>query len=252
MYRRTSDPIAFVDESYELRSGRRFYMFAAVVVPARAVFARSGRLHRAHPGLIHATEFHRDGKLGELAHLTKKSSRLHDAAHIFMAPIPVEDETGEATRAALIRELASVLTTQHGASTLVFDSRVREDADRADQHVVRHLRRSRKIPRHVAMVHTRPSREKLLQAADLLASAYRQKVTRGDRRMIDLYAKDKLHFHGTAAADERVGAADAISRIKAASAPPATPQGRVAAGAPGGAGGQFASKVNSAPSSALG
>lgn len=261
LYRRARGSIAFIDETWDLREGRRFYLLSAVVVDAKRVVVRSARLHRKHPDLWHASALWRDGKQKELARLTRDAATAHDTAHVFVAEVPEEDRRGQHTRAWLLEEAATTLAGRFDVATFVIDSRKLPDADTADWRVFRRARSVGLVHRNVTAVHTRPSREKLLQAADMLAYAYRQKHVWNNESLIELYPSETLHEHRVevqpasarserAVADahrRREAAAAAIARIAAAGGI----QPRVPAGAAGGRGGQFTFKRNTPPAGRL-
>ncbi len=116
--------------------------------------------------------------------------------------VPVEDSDhdGEIARRACYRGLAVELATgRKGAwdpiELLLLEERNQNNLRNKDRRNHSELIAEKLVPRHIRLLQTSPSVERLLWLPDLVSSAYRRTMTHRDqtRHLFDIVA-DKVHF----------------------------------------------------------
>lgn len=192
LYRGSVAPIAFIDESFETRGDSTFYILGiALIRPDRlhSVRQRFTRLNNGHP--IHASELNFDRNTKLLMESILQVASEHDNADVIVAtPLATQDSSGEAARQRCLREAVVTLQTEFGTKVFILDSRSLKDADESDRRTVRDLRRAALIDRETVIRHLWPAEEILLSLPDLIAWAYRQKLTKGEAAWFDLFEDD--------------------------------------------------------------
>jgi hypothetical protein len=184
LYRSTKHCIAFIDESFETNGPDSFYILAVVLVePARldSVRQRVANLNSGHA--IHASDLGFNKAYSLLDESVALLANDHDSADIIYArPLQIGDTTGEKTRQTCLQTALSTLHEEFHTELFVLDSRRLKDANDSDRRTAGDLRRAGKLSRDVRLLHVWPTEELLLSLADILAWAYRQKLTNRDSR----------------------------------------------------------------------
>ena len=189
LYRKSIAPIAFIDESFETRGDSTFYILAiALIKPKRleTVRARFSSLNAGHP--LHASDLNFDRNTKLLMESIRQVASDHDNADVIVAtPLTKQDLSGEEARQRCLRDALPRLQAEFGTKLFIVDSRGLKDADESDRRTMRDLRRARHLDRETEFRHVWPTEEILLSLPDLIAWAYRQKLTKGETTWFDMF-----------------------------------------------------------------
>lgn len=186
--------IAFLDESFELQSGRRtFYLMSAVV-------AHRDQLEPLRDGLVdvvgdrfwHTTDSLLNGNGRQQA--VKVAQYLGDEngteVCIVSCRMPLGEDGGDAARRACFGQLAASLCT--GAQPLLGEVHLMVLEQRETQHersfdakIVKDLRAEKVICRQCQLRQASPRDENLLWLPDLVSSAVRRSITHRERDLLD-------------------------------------------------------------------
>lgn len=182
LYRDNTEPVAFLDESYELREGRTFYILAsALVYPEDLATSRSALLDYYNGEAMHAAPMFARNEISSLRGALSLAAIQHDGMDaVVSAPIAEDDEHGHEARRRCLAFLAPMLHDEEGTMLFVLDSLEDSAATRRDRFTFSDLRRDGRLHRLATEYHARPSAEPLLGLPDLLAWSYRQRITRRD------------------------------------------------------------------------
>lgn len=182
LYAENRAPVAFLDESYELREGKTFYIVAsALVYPDDLSSSRVALLEFYGGDTMHAAPMYRRNEFASLHGALALAARQHDGMDVVVqTAIDAGDEHGHDARRRCLSFLAPLLHREEGTTLFVLDSLETPAANRRDRFTFGDLRRAGALHRDVTEHHARPSAEPLLGLPDLLAWSYRQRVTRHD------------------------------------------------------------------------
>lgn len=182
LYAENRAPVAFLDESYELREGKTFYIVAsAIVYPDDLASSRAALLEFYGGDAMHAAPMYRRNELASIRGALALAARQHDGMDVVVqTTVESDDEHGYGARRRCLSFLAPLLHGEEGTTLFVFDSLETPAANRHDRFTFGDLRRAGMLHRDVTEYHARPSAEPLLGLPDLLAWAYRQRITRND------------------------------------------------------------------------
>ncbi|PRI11076.1 hypothetical protein B4915_09445 [Leucobacter massiliensis] len=183
LYRATSAPVAFLDESYEVEGDRTFYVLATAVVSRdRLVETREALTAHYDGEPMHAAPMFHSREVVTLRGGIALAARENDGLDLVVsAPIAPGDSLGHAARRRCIEHIAPLLHAEDGVGLFVFDQHREAEYNRRDRFTFGDLRRAGRLPRDVTEHHARPSAEPLLGLPDLLAWAYRQRLMGRDR-----------------------------------------------------------------------
>jgi hypothetical protein len=197
LYRTTTGPVAFIDESYRepLHSDERpFYSMSAVIVGrGQGGLVRDVLMDIPGSRYWHTTEAYRTpaGKrvIGEMINYIAGAAEYNIVT--VQTQIRRDDPGMKTARHECLGALTKELTRGSGNNAvrlLVVESRnakVHPGGDADDAHVIRHLRSAGSIDRAVHVHHTSPGKEPLLWAADLSVWAFRRNVAVGDKQWFE-------------------------------------------------------------------
>lgn len=182
----TGDVVAFIDESYLAPSfgfpgATTFYLAAAYVIPIEDLDTIRSDL----PGVVdstfwHSTEAHQSEVGRErIAHLISYIAEGDETIIVAAKnPIDASDGDGEIARQQCLTELLSVLSSGlvcDPVSLAILEERKFGSQKAADQKTITLARAGGHIDRHMRVLPTSPSAERLLWLPDVVAFAlYRQ------------------------------------------------------------------------------
>ena len=182
LYAENQHPVAFVDESYELRSGETFYILAsALVYPEDLSQTRLSLLETYGNEAIHAAPMFQRMEYVSLRKAIELAATHHDGMDVIVqAPVAEGDTRGERARRRCLEYIVPLLHHNESVSLFVLDSLDNPMAIRRDRFVFSDLRQAGAVSRNVREHHAFPSMEPLLGLPDLLAWSFRQRLTRRD------------------------------------------------------------------------
>ena len=191
----------FVDESLQLPGSFQrapFYLMAYVGVRSEALLDVKANLEAISGGYpLHATELLRSSDGRQL--LLEVGAKLAPLTTcvVFETSLDTRDKAGEQGRSALIMSsLGLIFERFSNLEQVVFESRAPGYQQQSDLRTLQAFR-SREIwnQRQVDIRPVPKDREPLLELADLLASAYRQKITRSEDRYWETWSGSTTHVH---------------------------------------------------------
>ncbi|MHA3724414.1 hypothetical protein ACXR2T_11095 [Leucobacter sp. HY1910] len=192
LYAENRAPIAFLDESYELREGKTFYIIAsAIVYPDDLDRSRTALLEFYGGDTMHASPMYRRNELTSLRSALSLAASQHDGMDVVVqTAVDLDDDHGHSARRRCLSFIAPLLHKEEGTTLFVLDSLETPAANRHDRFTFGDLRRAGTLHRDATEYHARPSAEPLLGLPDLLAWAYRQQITRNDASWFAPLARD--------------------------------------------------------------
>jgi hypothetical protein len=191
----------FVDESLQLPGGfqrKPFYLMAYVGVTSEALLGVKANLDAISGGYpTHATELLRSSDGRQL--LLEVGAKLAPLTTcvVFQTPLDMRDKAGEQGRRSLIMgSLGFIFERFSDLEQVVFESRAPGYQKQTDLRTLQAFR-SKEIwnQRPVDIRPVPKNREPLLELADLLASAYRQKITRSENRYWETWSASTTHVY---------------------------------------------------------
>jgi hypothetical protein len=189
-------PVAFLDETYNVDPAHRpsYYVMVAVVVQSREMSAlRSDLVNRAGASYWHTTEALRT-ELGrertvELLQYLGDPAGSELCALRHESTVDPMDKNGEAARARCLRRLLEYLSQPgihgDGVDLFVLERRRNQAEVVLDGKTKAQSLREGKIGPSARLMQVTPGEEQLLWLPDLVCSAYRQVVARGDQSYFD-------------------------------------------------------------------
>jgi len=197
LYRTTTGPVAYIDESYRepLHSDERpFYSMSAVIVGRdQGALVRDVLMDIPGSTYWHTTEAYRSAAGKRV--IKEMIDYIAGAAEYNIVTVQTQirkdDPSMKAARHECLGALTKELTRGSGPNAvrlLVVESRnarVHPGGDADDAHVIKQLRSAGSIDRHVHVHHTSPGREPLLWAADLSVWAFRRNLAVGDKQWFE-------------------------------------------------------------------
>ncbi|MFE5837292.1 hypothetical protein [Arthrobacter sp. NPDC056493] len=197
LYRTTTGPVAFIDESYRepLHTDERpFYSMSAVIVGRdQGALVRDVLMDIPGSRYWHTTEAYRT-PAGKRV-IKEMIDYIAGAADFNIVTVQTQirrDDPGMITaRHECLGALTKELTRGSGVNAvrlLVAESRnakVHPGGDADDTRVIRQLRSAGSIDRAVHVHHTSPGKEPLLWAADLSVWAFRRNLAVGDKQWFE-------------------------------------------------------------------
>lgn len=182
LYSQATSPIAFLDESYELREGRPFYILACALVDPGYLNSTRKALTDYYDGEpMHASTMFNRLEFQSLRRGIELIATQHDGLDlVIQAPLGPNDPIGSIARKRCIEILAPMIHQEESTTLFVFDAVKPASQMKSDKFTFRDLRELGVLNRNVTEVHARPSDEPLLGLPDLLAWSYRQSVTKRD------------------------------------------------------------------------
>lgn len=197
LYRTTTGPVAYIDESYRepLHSDERpFYSMSAVIVGRdQGALVRDVLMDIPGSTYWHTTEAYRS-EAGKRV-IKEMIDYIADAAEYNIVTVQTQirkdDPSMKTARHECLGALTKELTRGSGPNAvrlLVVESRnarVHPGGDVDDAHVIKQLRSAGSIDRNVNVHHTSPGREPLLWAADLSVWAFRRNLAVGDKQWFE-------------------------------------------------------------------
>lgn len=184
-------PVAFIDETFDIDPAHaaHFYVLSAVVAhPADLDGLRADLVRLAGTSYWHSAEAlrHSSGR----ADMARLLEYLGDPGGSEVCVVRHEteiltgDRDGESTRAralgALIQHLSRAGGHGQGVQLFVLERRRNARQINADASVKAQLVSTGAIPQATRLMQVSPREEQLLWLPDLICSAYRQSITRGD------------------------------------------------------------------------
>ena len=141
--------MAFIDESYELRSGQTFYILAsALVYPQHLSQTRMALLDAYGQEAIHAAPMFARMEFESLRQVIKLSSTNHDGMDVIVqSPVSDGDTRGEQARRRCLEFVVPLLHHEEMTTLFVLDSLSNPVANRKDTFVFRDLRQSGQVDR---------------------------------------------------------------------------------------------------------
>jgi len=197
LYRTTSGPVAFIDESYRepLHSDERpFYSMSAVIVGRdQGALVRDVLMDIPGSTYWHTTEAYRTpaGKrvIKEMIDYIAGAAEYNIVT--VQTQIRRDDPAMKTARHECLGALTKELTRGSGINAvrlLVVESRNARShpgGDADDSRVIKQLRSAGTVDRHVHVHHTSPAKEPLLWAADLSVWAFRRNLAVGDKQWFE-------------------------------------------------------------------
>ena len=183
LYAENRNPVAFLDESYELKQDQTFYILASALVHPSEIASTRTTLSDYYGGeAIHAAPMYQRREIESLKGAIELSAKQHDGMDVIVQ-IPVEagDEYGQFARRACLKFLAPMLHSEDNVSLFILDALENEQAMKNDRFTFSDMRKDGLLTREVVEYHTRPSLEPLLGLPDLLAWSYRQRITKREQ-----------------------------------------------------------------------
>lgn len=197
LYRTTTGPVAFIDESYRepLHTDERpFYSMSAVIVGRdQGALVRDVLMDIPGSTYWHTTEAYRTpaGKrvIREMIDYIAGAAEYNIVT--VQTQIRRDDPAMKTARHECLGALTKELTRGSGANAvrlLVVESRNARShpgGDADDARVIKQLRSAGTVDRHVHVHHTSPAKEPLLWAADLSVWAFRRNLAVGDKQWFE-------------------------------------------------------------------
>lgn len=182
----------YVDETFQLpeqdRDRKPFYALAAIGIPNEEQEPiRQFLKARGHGEPIHGTELLRsDSGHKELLEISKRISH-HCIELVTSCPVAKNDRNGEKAREKLIKALSRHII-QHYPQTkqILFEQRLSGYTSEEDARTFKEVEKELKAS-GIDLAQAYKTSEPLLWAADLLASSYRQMMTRAVDRYFDAW-----------------------------------------------------------------
>ena len=178
LYAQNHNPVAFLDESYELVEEQTFYILACAVVKPEFLIQTRVALASYYGGeAMHAAPMFDRREIESLRGGIELAAKQHDGMDL-VVQVPVEstDPRGQRARRQCLEFLAPLVHEDEGTTLFVLDALNNSRAVREDRFTFSDLRRSGLLSRDVTELHVRPSVEPVLALPDLLAWSYRQRV----------------------------------------------------------------------------
>lgn len=172
-YAGKENPVAFIDESFELSHAKTFYIVGLAVVNPEQLHATRKTLLDFYGGdAIHAAPMYKNREDSSLRQATELVSKNHDGLDIVVcAPIDATDTTGEGARRRCLEFILPEIHNEFGTELFIFDKR---NLLKQDEYVANDLRTAKQLSRESVAHHCQPSEEPLLGLPDVLAWSYRQ------------------------------------------------------------------------------
>ncbi|MGP9490596.1 hypothetical protein ACT3R5_18865 [Glutamicibacter sp. AOP5-A2-7] len=172
-YAGNQNPVAFVDESFELSHEKTFYIVGLAVVNVDQLSSTRSTLTDFYDGdALHAAPMFKNREDTSLRMATKLVAENQDGLDVVVcAPIDVTDTTGEGARRRCLEFILPKIHSEFGTELFIFDKR---NLFKQDQYVANDLRTAKKLSRESIVHHCQPSEEPLLGLPDVLAWSYRQ------------------------------------------------------------------------------
>jgi hypothetical protein len=182
LYAENGNAVAFIDESYELRSGETFYILAtALVYPQYLSQTRTALLDAYGQEAIHAAPMFSRMEFDSLRKVINLCSVNNDGMDVIVqSPVDDGDTRGEQARRRCLEFVVPLLHHEEKTTLFILDSLSNPVANRKDRFVFQDLRQSGQVGRQVREHHAFPAVEPLLGLPDLLAWSFRQRLTRRD------------------------------------------------------------------------
>ncbi len=182
----------YVDETFQLpeqdRDRKPFYALAAIGIPYEEEEPiRQFLKARGQGEPIHGTELLRsDSGHKELLEISKRISH-HCVEFVTSCPVAKNDRNGEKAREKLIKALSRHII-QHYPQTkqILFEQRLSGYTSEEDARTFKEVEKELKAS-GIDLAQAYKTSEPLLWAADLLASSYRQMMTRAVDRYFDAW-----------------------------------------------------------------
>jgi hypothetical protein len=197
LYAENENPIAFIDESYELRHGETFYILAsALVYPEDLSHTRLALLDAYDNEPVHAAPMFQRMEYESLRQIIAISAKQHDGMDVIVqSPVAHDDVRGHKARRDCLEHIVSILHHEQSVSLFVLDSLENSLANRRDEYIFGDLRKSGVVGRNVREHHALPSKEPLLGLPDLLAWSFRQRLTGRDDSWFEPLRRDtEIHL----------------------------------------------------------
>lgn len=186
----------FIDETFQLEDKEHrkpFYALAAIGLPEDELEpVREFLKAKGHGDPLHGTELLRsDSGHKELLEITRRIS--HKSVEIVTScPIERKDRSGEQARAKLIRALVSHILTKYLETTeILFETRLAGYPSEQDAKTFRNIKKQLD-DKSIKIGQAYKTQEPLLWAADLLATSYRQMMTRAVDKYFDAWQAEVL------------------------------------------------------------
>ena len=186
----------FIDETFQLADKEHhkpFYALAAIGLPEEEIEpVREFLKARGQGDPLHGTELLRsESGHKELLEITRRIS--HKSVEIVTScPIDRKDHSGERARALLIRKLVShILNKYPETKQILFEARMTGYASEMDAKTFREIRKQLDDA-NIKIGQAYKTQEPLLWAADLLATSYRQMMTRAVDRYFDAWQAEVI------------------------------------------------------------
>jgi len=175
-YAGNKNPVAFLDESFEVSKSKTFYIIALALVDDGYLDSTRKTLTDFYGGdALHASPMYARKEDETLRQATNLVARNHDGLDIVVyAPIDAEDTKGDAARRRCLEHLLPQIHNEFGTELFVFDKQSTPTQTKLDEYVLSDLRSSKELSRSSVGHHCQPSREPLLGLPDVLAWSYRQ------------------------------------------------------------------------------
>ncbi len=186
----------FIDETFQLADEEHhkpFYALAAIGLPEEEIEpVREFLKARGHGDPLHGTELLRsESGHKELLEITRRISNK-SVEIVTSCPIDRKDHGGERARALLIRTLVShILTKYPDTKQILFEARMTGYASDMDAKTFREIRKQLDDA-NIKIGQAYKTQEPLLWAADLLATSYRQMMTRAVHRYFDAWQAEVI------------------------------------------------------------
>lgn len=197
LYRENRAPVAYLDESYQVKDGHTFYILACAVVNADDVASTREVLSAYYGGeTMHASHMHHRREIETLRGGISLASSQHDGMDlVVVSPVELDDETGTHARRQCLEYALPMVHDEFGTTLFVLDGLESREAIRHDRFTFADLRKNARLPRVVREIHTRPSGEPLLGLPDLLAWSFRQRLVSRDPSWFDPFEEAAaIHF----------------------------------------------------------
>jgi len=189
-YSRNRLPVAFIDESYQSeREGRPFYLTSASIVnPELIIECRASCFELAEGSWWHTTVAFQDGKrksiAGFLNHL-----KITDIENFSCIQLDIKDNDLEHARRECLLQLSKKLE-EFGCGLLVIERRQNQSARRSDTAVFSAAASHGYISKHLRLIQSTPSIEKLLWLPDVLSWSLRRHLAVNDSSWISMLDGD--------------------------------------------------------------
>ncbi|MDH6533339.1 hypothetical protein M2119_001576 [Aurantimicrobium minutum] len=200
-YLRNGDlPVAFIDETSRSKAEhpgeKQFYVMTGVVVhPQDFEVLREDLRDIAQSDYWHTTDNLSSSsgrkKVLEMLQYLADGDEISIISHL--GDSGFGDEDIEAARETTLLNLSQYLFNDLGMKLAVLERRNPKALVNRDERTFARAKRSGVVPRNTRMLQVSPSTERLLWLPDLVASAIRQELARGDHSYVNLI-KEKVVF----------------------------------------------------------